>query len=436
MEKNRIDVITLGCSKNLVDSEQLMAQFEAIGYKVKHDPEQITAQTVIVNTCGFIGDAKQESVEMILDLAQAKQNGEIKQLIVMGCLSERYLADLESELPEVDAFFGKFDWTEVIKYLGQEYRPELHLQRKLTTPSHYAYVKIAEGCNRICSYCAIPIITGKYKSRPLDDIIQEVEILVSKGVKEVQLIAQDLTFYGYDIYKKNRLAELVDSLAKMQGLKWLRLHYAYPTQFPIELLAVMRENKNVCAYLDIALQHISDNMLSLMRRNITKQATYELIQKMRAEVPNLHLRTTLLVGHPGETQQDFEELKQFVRDIKFERLGSFAYSNEEGTYAYNTYNDDIPQHIKQQRVDEIMAIQEEIAAEINAQKVDKIMTVIIDHEEDEYYIGRTEFDSPEVDGEVLIDKSIAEMSIGEFYEVKITAADTFDLYASPVLFEN
>ncbi len=432
MEKDRIDVITLGCSKNLVDSEQLMAQFENYGYNVFHDDNDIKGEFVVLNTCGFIGDAKEESIEMILNLAELKKQNKINKIFVMGCLSERYLKDLMNELPEVDAFFGKFDWYKLLEHLGHTYNADLSLKRKQTTPSHYAYVKIAEGCNRTCSYCAIPIITGKYKSRPLEEIVQEVEELVQNGVKEIQLIAQDLTFYGYDIYKKNKLAELVDRLASIPHLKWIRLHYGYPTQFPYELLNVMAKHQNVCAYLDIALQHISDNMLKLMRRNITKAQTYELIERMRKEVPNLHLRTTLLTGHPGETEEDFQELLQFIKDIRFERLGAFAYSDEEGTYANLNYDDVIPQEVKDGRLEQIMSLQQDIAAEINATKIGKTFDVVIDRLEGDYYVGRTEFDSPEVDGEVLISSNDYKLTIGQFYSVFIKNADIFDLYGTIV----
>ncbi len=430
MKKKRIDVITLGCSKNLVDSEQLMAQMENVGYEVYHDDSNICGEVVVLNTCGFIGDAKEESIDMILSLAELKKAGIVKKLYVMGCLSERYFKDLQAELPEVDAYFGKFDWQGIMREIGHDYDNSIALRRKQTTPKHYAYVKIAEGCNRTCSYCAIPIITGKYKSRPMEDIIEEVEMLVAGGVKEIQVIAQDLTFYGLEMYKENKLAELIDRLARIAGLRWIRLHYAYPAHFPYDLLAVMKKHKNVCAYMDIALQHISDNMLKLMRRNITKAETYALIKRMRDEVPNLHLRTTLLTGHPGETEEDFEELLQFIKDIRFERLGAFAYSDEDGTFAAINYKDDIPQGKKDERVGRIMELQEEIAAEINANKVGTVMDVVIDREEGEYYVGRTEFDSPEVDGEVLILKEEGELQIGEFYVARIVGADTFDLYAS------
>ena len=427
MVKNRVDIITLGCSKNLVDSEHLMRQFDAAGYEVRHDAEKVTGEIVVINTCGFIGDAKEESINMILNFVAAKAKKKIKKLYVMGCLSERFMTELAGEIPEVDKFYGKFDWNKLLDDLGKEYVPDLRLERILTTPSHYAYIKIAEGCNRMCSYCAIPIITGHYQSRPMEDIIEEIEMLVRKGVKEFQIIAQDLTYYGMDIYKKFCIAELVDRIASVPGVEWVRLHYAYPARFPYDLLPVMRKHANVCKYLDIALQHISDNMLRMMHRHVTKEETYELLSRIRKEVPGIHIRTTLMVGHPGEGESDFEELKEFVRKARFERMGAFAYSEEEGTFSAEHYSDDIPEEVKQRRLDELMAIQEEIAAEINVSKVGQEMKVIIDREEEEYYIGRTEFDSPEVDPEVLIGKE-KPLIIGDFYNVRITDAQTFDLF--------
>lgn len=427
MVKNRVDIITLGCSKNLVDSEHLMWQFEAAGYEVRHDAEKVTGEIVVINTCGFIGDAKEESINMILNFVAAKAKKKIKKLYVMGCLSERFMTELAGEIPEVDKFYGKFDWNKLLDDLGKEYVPDLRLERILTTPSHYAYIKIAEGCNRMCSYCAIPIITGHYQSRPMEDIIEEIEMLVRKGVKEFQIIAQDLTYYGMDIYKKFCIAELVDRIASVPGVEWVRLHYAYPARFPYDLLPVMHKHANVCKYLDIALQHISDNMLRMMHRHVTKEETYELLSRIRKEVPGIHIRTTLMVGHPGEGESDFEELKEFVRKARFERMGAFAYSEEEGTFSAEHYSDNIPEEVKQRRLDELMAVQEEIAAEINVSKVGQEMKVIIDREEEEYYIGRTEFDSPEVDPEVLIGKE-KPLIIGNFYTVRITDAQTFDLF--------
>ena len=433
MIKNQIDIITLGCSKNLVDSEQLMRQLTANGYTAKHDPEKVEGEIVVVNTCGFIGDAKEESINMILELCEAKKRKKISKIIVMGCLSERYMADLEGELPEVDRFYGKFNWKQVIEDLGKVYRSDLQLERVITTPPHYAYVKTAEGCNRACSYCAIPIITGRYQSRPMEEIVDEVKLLVSEGVKEFQIIAQDLSYYGLDLYKELKLAELIERISDVPGVEWIRLHYAYPSKFPYDVLRVMRERDNVCKYLDIALQHISDNMLTKMRRHVTKEQTYELLRRLREEVPGIHIRTTLLVGHPGETEEDFEELMQFVRDAKFERMGAFAYSEEEGTYSAEAYTDDIDDDTKQERLDAIMRIQERIAAEASEAKVGQTLKVIIDKLEGDYYVGRTEFDSPEVDPEVLISAADYELEVGEFYMVRITGADTFELYGEPVM---
>jgi ribosomal protein S12 methylthiotransferase len=427
--KQTIDIITLGCSKNLVDSEHLLKQFEALGYNVRHDSENADGDIVIINTCGFIGDAKEESIETILQFASGKKAGNIDKLFVMGCLSERYLNELAIEIPEVDKFYGKFNYTDILLDLGQEYRADLRLERVITTPRHYAYVKISEGCNRTCSYCAIPIITGRHRSRSMEDIETEVKNLVSKGVKEFQLIAQDLSYYGLDRYKEMKLAELTARLSDIKGVEWLRLHYAYPARFPFDVLKVMRERENVCKYLDIALQHISDNMLKKMRRNITKAQTYELMNSLREDVPGIHLRTTVMLGHPGETEDDVEELKQFIRDIRFERLGAFAFSNEEGTYSYLNYEDNISDEIKQARVDEIMSIQQNISFEVNRAKIGKTMKVMIDRREGDYFIGRTEFDSPEVDPEVLIAVDTPNIKIGEFYNAQILDASDFDLYA-------
>ena len=406
-----------------------MRQMQAAGYRVRHDAPNPDGDVVVINTCGFIGDAKEESINMILRFAQRKQQGKLKQLFVMGCLSERYLKDLQIEIPEVDKFYGKFNFNELLADLGKQFQPDFSLERMQTTPKHYAYVKIAEGCNRFCSYCAIPLITGRYQSRQMDEIEREVRWLVGRGVKEFQIIAQDLSYYGADLYKSLKLPELIERLSDIKGVEWLRLHYAYPAQFPFDLLRVMRERDNVCKYLDIALQHISDNMLTLMRRHISKSETYDLMQRFRDEVPGIHLRTTLLLGHPGETLDDVAELAQFVRDIRFERLGAFAYSDEEGTYANLHYKDDISFEEKQRRVDEIMSIQEEIAAATNAQKVGRTLKTIVDRREGEYFVGRTEFDSPEVDGEVLISvDENPQVKIGNFYQIKVDSADTFDLF--------
>lgn len=426
--KGTVDVITLGCSKNLVDSEQLMRQFDALGYKVRHDAEKPDGDIVIINTCGFIGDAKEESINTILQFAERRRKKKMDKLFVMGCLSERYLTDLQAEIPEVDKFYGKFNYTNILTDLGQEFRADLRLERTLTTPAHYAYLKISEGCNRMCSYCAIPLITGRHRSRAIEDIENEVKNLVAQGVKEFQLIAQDLSSYGLDKYKALKLPELVERLADIPGVEWLRLHYAYPAQFPYDILRVMRERDNVCNYLDIALQHVSDNMLKIMRRNITKEQTYDLIKRIRDEVPGIHLRTTMLVGHPGETEQDIEELKEFLTFAKFERLGAFSYSNEEGTHAYQAYKDDIPEEVKQERLNEIMALQQQISGTINQTKIGKTLKVMIDRIEGDNFIGRTEFDSPEVDPEVLIPSTTAGVKIGEYYFTEIIDATDFDLY--------
>ncbi len=431
MRRNKIDVITLGCSKNLVDSELLMRQFVANGYTVEHDPEEPNGEIAVINTCGFIGDAKEESINMILEFVEAKRQNKLKKLFVMGCLSQRYVDELRSEIPEVDAFYGKFDWLGIVDELGKSYYKDLEFDRSLSTPPHYAYVKISEGCNRTCSYCSIPIITGKHISRPIEDIVEEVRLLVAKGVKEFQFIAQDLTFYGLDRYKTMKLPELVEAVSDIEGVEWIRLHYAYPHHFPMDLLRVMRERDNVCKYLDIALQHVSDNMLKKMRRNITKQQTTDLIAKFREEVPGIHIRTTMMVGHPGETEQDFNELLEFVKETKFERLGAFPYSHEEGTYCDKNYTDNVPASVKQDRMNQLMEIQESMSLEINNQKIGETHMVIIDREEDEFFVGRTQFDSPEVDGEVLIAKDI-ELLVGEMYDVKITSALPFDLLGEVV----
>ncbi len=430
MRKNQVDVITLGCSKNLMDSEQLIRQFLANGYKVKHNSDSVSGEIVVINTCGFIGDAQEESINMILKIVEAKKARRIGQVYVMGCLTERFMDELKQEIPEVDGYYGKFNWKNLLTDLGKAYHHDpLGGNRSITTPKHYAYMKISEGCNRSCSYCAIPLITGKHQSRPMEELIAEAESLVAGGVKEIQLIAQDLTFYGLDIYKKNRLAELLERLSDIRGLEWLRLHYAYPADFPKEILRVMRERENICNYLDIALQHISDPMLRAMRRRVTKAETYDLLRYMREEVPGIHLRTTLMTGHPGETEQDFEELLQFVRDIRFDRMGAFVYSHETGTYAHDEYQDDIPLAVKQERMDRLMSTQEEIALELNTAKIGKTFKTLIDREEEDFFVGRTEYDSPEVDQEVLISRDKAPaLHIGDFAPVRITSADTFDLY--------
>ena len=431
MIKNRIDVVTLGCSKNLVDSEMLMRQLLANGYTIEHDSDNPQGEIAVINTCGFIGDAKEESINMILSFAEQKKMKKLKKLFVMGCLSERYMEQLTLEIPEVDKFYGKFAWRNLISDLGKSYNQELSLERMLSTPSHYAYLKISEGCNRTCSYCSIPLITGKYDSRPIEEIEAEVKGLVQKGVKEFQFIAQDLTYYGLDIYNKMKIAELVKRIAGIPGVEWIRLHYAYPAHFPMDLLPVIRECDNVCKYIDIALQHISDNMLKKMRRNITKEETIKLIKTIRAVVPGIHLRTTLMVGHPGETEEDFNELLDFVKEMKFERLGAFPYSHEEDTFCDKNYTDNIAPEVKEERLSKLMEIQEDVALAINESKIGQTLKVIIDSETPEYYIGRTEFDSPDVDGEVLISKDVP-LLIGSFYNVKVISAMPFDLMAAIV----
>ncbi len=432
MRKGTVDIITLGCSKNLVDSEHLMRQLEAEGYKVTHDAEHPKGEIAVINTCGFIGDAKEESINMILEFAQAREEGTLKRLYVMGCLSERYLKDLSIEIPQVDKFYGKFNWKELLHDLGKNYHEELRVERTLTTPQHYAYLKISEGCDRQCSYCAIPLMTGHHVSRPMEEILDEVRSLTKHGVKELQVIAQELTYYGVDLYKKQMLPQLIDRMAGIEGVEWIRLHYAYPAHFPEDLFQVMKKHKNVCHYMDIALQHISDNMLQKMRRHITKEETYRLLERFRQEMPDIHLRTTLMVGHPGETEADFEELKKFVREMKFERMGAFAYSEEEGTYAAAHYEDSVPAEVKEERLNELMTIQQTISAELNAQKIGREMKVIIDRLEGDYYIGRTEYDSPEVDPEVLIERTNGDLKIGDFYQAKIIQSDDYDLYAEIV----
>jgi len=429
-KKPTIDFITLGCSKNLVDSETLMGLFEAHGYHVTHDAEHPQGEIAVVNTCGFIEDAKQESIDTILELAQAKEEGHLKRLYVMGCLSERYLADLEKEIPEVDGWYGKFNYKQLLADLENLEKQEyLESHRHITTPKHYVYLKIAEGCDRHCAYCAIPLITGKHQSRPMQEILDEVRYLVSQGTKEFNVIAQELTYYGVDIDGQQHIAELIEQMADIEGVEWIRLHYAYPAHFPWDLLRVMREKKNVCNYLDIALQHISDHMLDRMKRHVTKEETYELIRRMRREVPGIHIRTTLMVGFPGETEEDFEELIAFTKWARFERMGAFAYSEEEGTYSAEHYQDDVPGEVKQRRLDKLMRVQQNISAELEAQKIGQTLRVIIDRIEGDWYIGRTEFCSPEVDPEVLIPAQ-EDLHIGEFYEVRITDAEEFDLYAT------
>ena len=432
-----IDFISLGCSKNLVDSEVLMGLFEANGYQVTHDSANPQGEIVVVNTCGFIADAKEESINTILEQVALKNDGQVERIYVMGCLSERYLADLEAEIPEVDGWYGKFNFKQLLNDLKTSKTSEKSgnelvvegVKRHLTTPRHYAYVKISEGCDRHCAYCAIPSITGRHQSRPMEEILDEVRQLVKQGTKEFQVIAQELTYYGVDLYGEQRIAELVERMADIEGVEWIRLHYAYPNHFPWDLLRVMREKKNVCRYMDIALQHISDHMLTRMCRNTSKQETMELIERMRREVPGIHLRTTLMVGFPGETDEDFQELVDFVKWARFERMGAFSYSEEDGTYSAEHYDDDVPEDVKDQRLSRLMRVQQNISAEIEAEKVGQTLPVIIDRTEGDYYIGRTEFCSPEVDPEVLIPMdSDPELTIGEFYQVKMTDSEEFDLY--------
>ena len=431
MKKGEIDIITLGCSKNLVDAERLMRQLELAGYRCVHDSATPKGEIAIINTCGFIGDAKEESIDMILQFAERKSHGQLRKLYVMGCLSQRYAKELPAEIPEVDGWFGKFDYMGIVNEVAKENQlaQSKTYERTLTTPSHYTYLKIAEGCNRYCSYCAIPLITGKFTSRPKEEILDEVRWLVAKGVKEFNVIAQDLSSYGLDLYGEHRLAELIDAIAQIQGVEWIRLHYAYPTDFPYDILPVMAKHPNVCKYMEIALQHCSSNVLNKMRRHITREEQDALIKRIRQEVPGICIRTTLLVGHPGETEADFEELCEWVETMRFDRMGAFAYSEEEGTFAARHYKDDIPQAIKEQRVERLMAIQQGISAEILSQMVGSQQRIVIDREEEAYYIGRTQFDSPEVDCEVLIAKEDKQLNIGEFYNVTIIKSEDFDLYA-------
>ena len=432
MKKNQIDIITMGCSKNLVDSELLMKQFEANGYHCVHDSKRPEGEIAVINTCGFIETAKEESINTILEFVKAKEEGRLNKLYVMGCLSQRYKDELENEIPEVDKFYGKFNYKQLLSDLGKAEVTSCTGRRHLTTPHHYAYLKIAEGCDRHCAYCAIPIITGKHISRPKDEILREVEEMVSCGVKEFQIIAQELTYYGVDIDGHRHIADLISDIADIKGVKWIRLHYAYPNQFPLDLLDVIRDKPNVCKYLDIALQHISNNMLDAMHRNVSKEDTIELITKIRKTVPGIHIRTTLMVGFPGETDEDFDELVNFVKWARFERMGAFAYSEEEGTYSAEHYDDNLSEDVKQSRLDTLMAVQQDISAEIEAEKVGQVMKVIIDRKEGEYYIGRTEYCSPEVDPEVLIKVADKKLRVGCFYNAKITSSEEFDLYGEIV----
>lgn len=432
MRKNKIDIISLGCSKNLVDSEHLIRQFQANGYSVEHNPSRVDGEIVVVNTCGFIRDAQEESIDMILELGRAKKEGKIKKLFVMGCLAERFMAQLINELTEVDKFYGKFNWKEMLNDLGKSYKEDLSSERYLTTPKHNAYLKISEGCNRFCAFCAIPLITGRHKSVPMDKLLNEVKHLVSQGVKEFNVIAQDLSSYGLDLYGKMMLPELIDQMAQIEGVEWIRLHYAYPTQFPYDILPVMAKHDNVCKYLDIALQHSADKVLDNMQRHITKAETIELIKRIRKEVPGIHIRTTLMVGFPGEGEEEFRDLVDFVEEMRFERMGAFAYSEEEGTFAAKHFDDIIPEDVKADRLDKIMEIQEEISDEIQSKKVGNVYKVIIDSVDEMYYSGRTEWDSPEVDPEVLIPVENGKLEIGNFYQVEITDNTPFELFGKVV----
>ena len=426
MRKNRIDIITLGCSKNLIDSERLLKRFSDLGFEVAHDSDNVCGATIVINTCGFIGDAKEESINTILEYVEAKKEHRIERLYVMGCLSERYRKELEAEIPEVDKFYGKFDWNSIIDELKKSVPTTKSYDRIITTPKHHAYIKIAEGCNRFCAFCAIPIITGRYKSRSIDEILDEVKMLVGRGVKEFNVIAQDLSSYGIDLYGEMKLAELIDTMDNVDGVEWIRLHYAYPSQFPYDILPVIRKHDNVCKYIDVALQHISDNVLNAMRRHINKEETLQFIRRLREEVPGIHIRTTLMVGFPGEGEEEFNELLQFVKDVRFDRMGAFAYCEEDDTYAAKNYDDTIPEEVKQERLSKLMALQESIALSLNETKINTVQKVIVDREEPDYYVGRTQFDSPEVDTEVLIKKT-RKLAIGQFYNVAIKEAMPFEL---------
>lgn len=426
MRKNRIDIITLGCSKNLIDSERLLKRFSDLGFEVAHDSDNVCGATIVINTCGFIGDAKEESINTILEYVEAKKEHRIERLYVMGCLSERYRKELEAEIPEVDKFYGKFDWNSIIDELKKSVPTTKSYDRIITTPKHHAYIKIAEGCNRFCAFCAIPIITGRYKSRSIDEILDEVKMLVGRGVKEFNVIAQDLSSYGIDLYGEMKLAELIDTMANVDGVEWIRLHYAYPSQFPYDILPVIRKHDNVCKYIDVALQHISDNVLNAMRRHINKEETLQFIRRLREEVPGIHIRTTLMVGFPDEGEEEFNELLQFVKDVRFDRMGAFAYCEEDDTYAAKNYDDTIPEEVKQERLSKLMALQESIALSLNETKINTVQKVIVDREEPDYYVGRTQFDSPEVDPEVLIKKT-RKLAIGQFYNVAIKEAMPFEL---------
>lgn len=433
-KSHKINIITLGCAKNLVDSEVLMKQLESNQIEIVQDSDKTDAKTVIINTCGFIEDAREESIETILQFVRAKEAEEIERLFVIGCLSERYKKELESEIPEVDQYFGVNDLAKIIRFLGAEYKKNLIGERVLITPKHYAYLKISEGCDRKCSFCSIPDIRGKHISRPIEDIVEETQKLAEKGVKEIILIAQDLTYYGLDMYKDRRLGELINQISDIKGIEWIRLHYAFPTNFPLDILPLIGEKPNICKYIDIPVQHITDKMLNIMRRGISRKETYLLLERIRKEIPDVALRTTIMVGHPGESEKDFRALKQFISEVQFDRLGVFTYSYEEDTYSYNHYKDSIPEKLKEDRKNEILEIQESISMHLNYNKIGKLFKVIVDGREGEYFIGRTEYDSPEIDNEVIITNTDKEIKIGEFYQVKITDAETYDLFGE-VLWE-
>ena len=425
----KINIITLGCSKNTVDSEHLAAQLAEVGYKIVFDSDRTDADVVVINTCGFIGDAKQESIDTILRAAQLKSEGRIEELFVVGCLSQRYADELRPELPEVDDFFGVNDWADIVARLGAKYNKEVETRREISTPNHYAYLKISEGCNWMCGYCAIPLIRGRHKSVPMEQLVVEAEYLAEKGVRELMVIAQDTTYYGVDLYGERKLAELLERLCRIDKIEWIRLHYAYPTDFPDQVIEVMAREKKICRYLDIPFQHISDNQLKAMKRRHTNADAYTLVEKLRKAIPDIALRTTLLVGYPTETEEDFAELMQFVRDCRFDRLGVFAYSEEEGTYSATHLKDDVEDDMKQSRVERIMRLQERISLENNAKRIGQKMRVIIDRKEGDFYIGRSEYDSPEVDQELVIDSAGKRLIRGKFYEVEITDAEDYDLYA-------
>ena len=428
----KINVITLGCAKNRVDSEHLSAQLAASGYRIVFDSDRTDAKVVVINTCGFTGDAKQESIDTILRAVAAKQAGRIEEVFVIGCLSERYADDLRTEIPEVDRYFGVRDWEGIVRTLGAEYSDDRRTERTLSTPKHYAYLKISEGCNWRCGYCAIPLIRGKHISVPFEDILTEAQRLAASGVKELMVIAQDTTYYGIDLYGRRRLAELLEALCRIDGIEWIRLHYAYPTDFPDDVIEVMAREPKICRYLDIPLQHISDNQLSLMHRRHTKAEAYDLLARLRKAVPDIAIRTTLLVGYPNESTEDFEELKQFVREMRFDRLGVFPYSEEEGTFSANNLEDNVPQRVKEYRAEEIMRIQNEISLENNRRRIGRTERVIIDSRSGDYYIGRSQYDSPEVDQEILVEATGRRLLRGHFYDVRITAAEDYDLYATVI----